>query len=238
MATKRAPKRTRAIGYVRVSSDRQRDDGYGLELQEQAIRRYCRQERLELVMVLKDEAVSGSLSDRPGLGSALAQLEEGAGDALVVYRLDRLARDLVLQETVIERLAKRGKRVLSVTETDIDGDDPTRVLVRQVLGAISQYEKAVISARLLSGRIAKAARGGYAFGAPPFGWAASDKQLVPVPGELEAIRMAKRLKRRGKSLREIARALGEAGHRPKRADQWSAEMVSRLLKRRVPRRVK
>src|SRR4051812_28580331 len=99
----------RAFGYVRVSTSDQAD-GYGLEAQEAAIKTYCRAEGLRLVEILRDEGVSGSngLDTREGLGVALARLEAGDGDLLVVSRLDRLARDLLVQETVLSRLQLRG----------------------------------------------------------------------------------------------------------------------------------
>lgn len=63
-------------------------------------------------------------ADRPGLAAALAAVEDSA-EALVVYRLDRLARHLVVQETILEQLGRKGRRVFSVSEADIDDTDPT-----------------------------------------------------------------------------------------------------------------
>jgi DNA invertase Pin-like site-specific DNA recombinase len=127
----------RAIGYVRVSTAEQLD-GQGLEVQRQAIRAHARTHGIRLVETIEDAGLSGAKGEevRLGLGETLARLEAGQAEALVVYRLDRLARDLVLQETIIERLAKGRVEVVSVTEPDIAAGDATRVLVRQVLGAI------------------------------------------------------------------------------------------------------
>src|SRR5438309_11179607 len=88
--------KVRAIGYRRVSTDEQ-VQGNGLEVQEQAIRWYCTDNDLNLIEVTSDEGISGSngLDARVGLASALARLEAGEADCLVVYRLDRLARDFV-----------------------------------------------------------------------------------------------------------------------------------------------
>ncbi|HTD58768.1 MAG TPA: recombinase family protein, partial [Solirubrobacteraceae bacterium] len=71
--------------------------------------------------------------------SAFVRLEAGEADCLVVYRLDRLARDFVLQEMLVERLRRRGTPIRSVTEDlDTDTTDATKVLIRQILGSISQ----------------------------------------------------------------------------------------------------
>ncbi|HXF72501.1 MAG TPA: recombinase family protein [Actinomycetota bacterium] len=220
----------RAIGYARVSTAEQ-VQGFGLEVQERAIREWARSNRIRLLGVERDEGAPGSngLDQRPGLARALARLEAGQAECLVVYRLDRLARDLVLQETTVRRLERRGRRVVSVTEPSVDGDDPTRILVRQVLGALAQYERAVIQARMAAGREAKRARGGYVGGRPPYGFLARRGALEPVPEEQAAIALARELRRRGASYREIARRLSEAGYAPKGGGVWWPAQVGRLL---------
>ncbi|HVC26070.1 MAG TPA: recombinase family protein, partial [Acidimicrobiales bacterium] len=133
----------KVLGYTRVSTAEQ-VDGFGLDVQRGAIERYCKDHGLRLVRVFSDEGQSGSngLDTRVELAEALALVERGEVAGLVVYRLDRLARDLLLQETLMARMRQAGAEVLSVSEPDIDSDDATRVLVRQVLGSISQYERA------------------------------------------------------------------------------------------------
>ncbi len=152
--------RQRVVGYIRVSTAEQ-VDGFGLEVQEQAVRAYCRSNGLRLVAMFSDEGLSGSngLDTRRGLCEALAHVETGQASAVVVYRLDRLAHDLILQEVTIQRLQAIGAAVLSVSEPDTDSDDPTKVLLRQMLGAFGQYERCVIRGRMASGKAAKA-RGG------------------------------------------------------------------------------
>jgi DNA invertase Pin-like site-specific DNA recombinase len=170
----------KVIGYTRVSAAEQ-VEGFGLTVQRKAITDHCKENGLRLIEVFSDEGGSGSngLDARRGLSEVLAVVESDMVSGLVVYRLDRLARDLVLQETLMARMRKAGVEVLSVTEPDIDSDDATRVLVRQVLGAIAQYERALIRSRMAAGRAAKMAIGGYAGGRPPFGWRAEGKELVP-----------------------------------------------------------
>jgi DNA invertase Pin-like site-specific DNA recombinase len=222
------------VGYVRVSSATQAEEGLGLEVQEQAIRDWCDREGHELLAVHRDEGISGTkeVLDRPGLGAALAAVEDVA-EALVVYRLDRLARDLILQETIISRLERAGKRTLSTAE-DVDGNDPTRVLIRQVLGAISQYERGVITARMAAGRWAKHNKGGFAFGAPRFGQRAVDRELTPDETEQLTIARMVGLRNEGKSLRAIVETLNSERHLPKRGGRWHVETVRRVLARIDP----
>jgi DNA invertase Pin-like site-specific DNA recombinase len=220
----------KAIGYLRVSTTEQ-VEGFGLAVQEEAVRDYCRQHDLRLVSIESDEGISGAngLDSRQGLARALAALEGGDADVLVVKRLDRLARDLLVQETVLERLTQHGKEVLSVDEADITSDDPTRVLVRQVLGAIAQYEKGVIRGRMLAGKAAKRRAGGYTGGAPRFGERAEGRELVADTVESETIARAKALRADGSSLREIANVLEAEGRATKRGKRWHPATIARLL---------
>jgi DNA invertase Pin-like site-specific DNA recombinase len=222
----------RVLGYTRVSTQEQ-VTGFGLEVQAKAIKDYAKANGLRLVRTLSDEGQSGSngLDARVGLAEALAIVERGEVAGIIVYRMDRLARDLLLQETLMARMRAAGAEVISVSEPDMDSDDPTRVLVRQVLGSISQYERALIRGRMMAGKAAKVSKGGYGGGRPPFGWRAEGKELVPEPREQEAIALVRQLADEGLSSRQIAARLEEAGHRPKVGEHWSSVQVLRILRR-------
>jgi DNA invertase Pin-like site-specific DNA recombinase len=224
--------KAKAIGYTRVSTQEQ-VHGFGLDVQRQAVRDYCKAHSLTLVAIHSDEGLSGSngLDTRQGLATALAAIERHEASVLVVYRLDRLARDLVLQETTITRLRAAGASVLSVTEPDIDSDDGTRVLVRQILGAVGQYERALIRGRMMAGKAQKVAHGGYGGGRPAFGYRAQDGELVPDVVEQQAVTLAKQLHAEGLSLRAIGACLAAAGHWPKAGERWAPTQVNRLVHR-------
>ena len=82
----------------------------------------------------------------------LEALAENGTGLVLIERLDRLARDLMVQETIIGDLRKRSFDLISVCEPDLLQADPTRVLMRQIFGAIAQYEKAMIVAKLRGAR--------------------------------------------------------------------------------------
>jgi DNA invertase Pin-like site-specific DNA recombinase len=225
--------------YLRVSTDRQAENGLGLAQQEKSIRAYLTQRRVRSVRFFEDRGVSGAVEDRPGLAELLAELHPG--DVVVVARLDRLARDLLTQEFLLRDIRRRGADVISCSETEADylqddPHDPTRKLVRQVLGAISEFERAVIKLRLQRGRALKAERGGFAYGSPPFGFRAAGGNLVPLDREQEAVAMALELRRQGRSLRQIGTALTETGFPPKRGGPWYPPTVARMLRRAESRR--
>ena len=222
----------RVIGYTRVSTAEQ-VDGFGLDVQEAAIRAYCKAENLRLVAMVSDEGQSGSngLDDRLGLAEGLARIERGEATALVVYRLDRLARDLLLQETVHARLEAGGAAVLSVSEPSVDGDDATRVLVRQLLGGIAQYERAVIRGRMMAGKAAKVASGGYGGGRPAYGLRAAGGALIANEDESVVVDTVTSMRRSGESYRAIASALSEAGITTRARGLWNPNQVRRIAQR-------
>ena len=155
---------------------------------------------------------------------------------MVVPRLDRLARDLLIQEVLLRDVRKRGADLVSCSPSESeylrdDPEDPTRKLIRQVLGAVSEFERALISLRLRRGRAHKASLGGYAYGSPAFGWRAQDGTLVPVPQEQAALDLMRRLRGQAQSLREICSALTMAGHAPKRSSRWHPQTVATILGR-------
>jgi DNA invertase Pin-like site-specific DNA recombinase len=228
----------RVVGYIRVSTDRQ-VDGYGLDVQEKALRTWARDNGHRLVRIYREEGVSGKLEDRPALADALRAVKDRQGDGLVVPKLDRLARDLVVQEQLIAEVWRMGAAVFSAVASEADylvddPADPSRKLIRQVLGAVSEYERAMIALRLRTGRAHKAAAGGYAYGSPAFGQRAADKTLVADDREQAALARMAELHAGGAALRTIAATLEAEGHRPKRGDRWHPTTIGRCLARLRP----
>lgn len=235
----------RFVVYLRVSTDSQADDGHGLKVQEELCRSWLRAHRHRLVEVCSDAGRSGSLDvgDRPGLARALALVGADKADGLVVHRLDRLARDVILQEQLLAELHRRGKALHSCSPAEDANlehtpDDPTRALVRRILGSIAQYEREVIRLRLMAGRARKALEGGYAGGGPPFGWAAVGRELVKVPSEQLAIRAMRRMRADGASYRQIGARLEEMGIVPPRgkSPKWRPDTIRGILIREEMRR--
>src|SRR5947208_2074283 len=91
------------VAYLRCSTDRQAEEGLGLDVQREAIDRWAKSTGHRIVHSFTDEGVSGSngIDQRRALGDALEVVREGKAAGLVVYRLDRLARDLIIQETLL-----------------------------------------------------------------------------------------------------------------------------------------
>lgn len=134
----------RLIGYARVSTDDQLNDAQVDELKAAG----CR--------VIQQEHGSGASRSRPVLAKLMADI--GAGDVLVVVRLDRLARSVSHLLEVIERLEEKGAHFRSLRDP-IDTSTPQGMFSLQVLGAVAQLERALIAERTKAGMRAAKARG-------------------------------------------------------------------------------
>lgn len=216
--------------YLRTSTDAQDE---GLETQRAEIKRWAKAEGHRVAGWFSDEGISGSngLESRLGLADALA-----AKLPIVVYKLDRLARDLVVQETILAQAKRDGVRVFSTLQTEDayledDPKDPTRKLIRQVLGAVADYERAMIRLRMGAGAARKKANGGYPGGGIPYGFRSEGKELVPDRTERKALNLMKRLHTEGRSLREIAAALDAQNLAPRRGKTWHPHSIGRILER-------
>lgn len=222
------------VGYLRVSTEAQLD-GYGLEVQREAIERWAKANKHRVVKWCSDEGVSGTLdvTDRAGFGCVIDNLRDGTAQGFAVARLDRLARELFVQEAALGLVWKLGSKAFTVDGGEVlpdDPDDPARTLVRKVLGLVSEYERTMITKRLRDGRRAKKARGGYHSGAPPYGWRTENAQLVRDDREQEGIALMHRLRKQGTSLRDIALDLEDSGFVTKRGESsWSPSAISRAL---------
>ena len=222
----------KVVGYCRVSTNNQKEEGT-IELQEKSIKKYAEKNNCELVKIFKDDGVSGGseLENRPGLAELFSYVEKNKEvEGVLIFKLDRLARDLYIQEHLIKKLEGLNKKLISIKEPNLDSKDPMRKAFRQFMGIVSELEKAFITMRLSGGRINKAQKGGYAGGATALGYETKDKKLIIHEKQAETIRMIfkmKRYKRMG--LREIARELNEKGVPTTRGGKWYAGTIKYIL---------
>src|SRR4051794_22694194 len=89
----RAP-RMRVVGYVRVSTDQQAQEGVSLDAQRSRLKAYCVSQDLQLVDIITDDGFSAKSLERPGLRAALGMLTAGKAEGIVVAKLDRITRSV------------------------------------------------------------------------------------------------------------------------------------------------
>jgi DNA invertase Pin-like site-specific DNA recombinase len=213
----------KVYSYIRVSGRGQlRGDGF--TRQSSAIERYCAANGHQLVQTFREKAVSGAtdMADRPAWREMVGDILANGVKVIVIERLDRLARDLMVQEHIIADCQKRGITLLSTAEPDLCSSDPTRILMRQILGAVAAYDKAMIVLKLRGARERKRATTGRCEGAKPYG---------ELPGERAVLEHMQALRASGATLTAIAADLNGTGVKPRRGARWFPKSVSRILER-------
>jgi site-specific DNA recombinase len=220
---------TVAAGYVRVSTEEQAREGYGLAAQRQAVRSYCAAQGWELVEVYADAGRSGkSVRGREELARLLADAGAGRFQRVVFWKLDRLARNLRDLLDICDRLEALEIGIVSIQEA-IDTGTPAGRMVRSFLGAVAEFEREVITERIKAG-IAEKARQGELVGPLPLGYT-RDKSGAITPDRVVAplIRDAfARYATGGYSLREMAHWANELGLR-----SLEGNCIDRLSMRKI-----
>lgn len=222
----------KALSYLRVSGRGQINKG-GFPRQRETIRKYAKVNGLEIVCEYRDEGVSGTkeLDQRQGLAALLDHIESNGVQVVLVERADRLARDLMVSEVILGQFRELGVSVIAA-DSGVDlttgDDDPTRTLIRQVLGAVSQFEKSVIVLKLRAARQRTKRKTGRCEGRKPYGY---------YPGEDKIIKRIKELYRKPHGEKRlgfgtIARKLNEEGIPTRTGAKWSDTQVKSILTRK------
>ena len=183
----------RLIGYVRVSTARQRE-GYSLEAQREAIERYCQAHGHELVGI--EEESESAIKARPVFQRVKAQVLDGEADGLIVAKLDRLGRSVRDLANIAEELSQHGKQLISVGDS-IDTSTSNGKLLFHILSAIAEYERELLIERTKAGR-ALAEKQGKICHRPR-------KEIDP--------KVLREMKQKGVSHRMMAKILGSPGRR-------------------------
>lgn len=220
----------KAFAYLRVSGAAQVEKD-GFERQLQAIRRYAKANGLQVVEVFREEGVSGTVEDRPALARLMVSLEQNdhGVKSVVVEKLDRLARDLMVQEAIIRDFQQSGFNLISALEgPDLCGDDPTRKLIRQVMGAVSEYDKAMLVAKLKAARDRARAKGKKVEGRKGYMDSEEGRAIV------RRIRALRRRPKYGprRTWREIAELLNAEGVPTLDGKEWTLYRVQQTVARK------
>jgi DNA invertase Pin-like site-specific DNA recombinase len=224
----RGKKMDAAVAYYRTSSATN-VDGDSLDRQKQTIDGFAKSQGFEVVNEFYDAAVSGAdpIDQRPGFAKLLDYIAGNGAKIILVENASRFARDLAIQLTGHELLKKLGYELIPVDAPDHFIDEtPTAVMVRQILGAVSQFEKAQVVQKLKAARDRKRALTGKCEGRKSY----QELDMVLVR---EAKRLARKNPKSGKkrSLRKIGQILYEMdkGWHTSSGKPFGAQQVQNLL---------
>jgi DNA invertase Pin-like site-specific DNA recombinase len=222
-----------AIGYMRTSSAANVGEGKDSEVrQRKAIQSYANRAGYKIVDWQSDPAVSGAdpIDVRPGFAAVLEKIAGNGVSTIIVETANRFARDLMVQEAGYERLRSAGITLIAADKPDSFVDDsPTAVLVRQILGAVAQFDKAMTVAKLRGARERKRRATGRKV--------EGRKLYAERKGGAELIALALEIKNSGPhvSLWQVSRELEKRGHLTKSGRPYSASAVKSMLEQATER---
>jgi DNA invertase Pin-like site-specific DNA recombinase len=217
------------VGYLRVSTEGQAEEGASLDAQRARLVAFAAATDLDLVAIEVDAGLSAKNLTRPGLQCALARLDAGEADGVLVAKLDRLTRSVRDLGDLVERYFAARFALVSVGDS-IDTRSAGGRLVLNVLVSVAQWEREAVSERTREA-MAHLKKQGRRFGGPALGEPCGG--IAPDAGELVAVRRIFELRTEGRTLRAIADTLTAEGHPTKRGGRWCAEIVRRVLTRRA-----
>lgn len=220
----------RVYAYHRVSTKDQLDKN-GLARQQDTVMEFILDHGWTRVKQYSEQQSGGvEFSERLTLVEMLDSAKQDDVQGIVVERMDRIARDLVAQEVFLSRAAQAGIRVFAADtgEDMTNSSDPSRVLMRQLFGALAQWEKAVIVKKLQDGRRRTAELTGRPCGGPVAYGFTPDQQLRRE--QRNVIASIKSWRAQGVTYGDIVRKLRSAGITPPNGEFWHRSTVYKLSK--------
>jgi len=221
-------KRVEAIGYMRTSSAANVGEGKDSEArQRKAIEAYAKSAGMVIADWFYDAAVSGAdpVEARPGFTAALTRIAGNGVRTIIVETANRFARDLMVQEVGFAMLRDLGITLIAAdSPASFLDDGPTSKLIRQILGAVAEFDKAMTVAKLKGARERARRQRGKCEGR---------KSYAEREGGQGLVALARRLHHdpsgRPQSLRKVAAALAEQGYVTPSGKRYSASAVASML---------
>ena len=207
------------IGYLRVSTDRQAELGYGLDIQEEAIIDFAEKNKMSNLLLFIDDGYTGTNMDRPALQHIINLIKKyNCGksairiNTMIIHRVDRLGRTLLgtlqfIQDYIVAKKDSKDSTInqnkedinfFSVQEKycRIDEDDPQSKFLLMLFATLAEFDRNLIVQKMKKGRLQRISSGKWMGGGlPPFGYKYDKEQgkLVIVPEEAEKVREVFRL---------------------------------------------
>lgn len=220
-----------AYSYLRVSGKSQ-VDGDGFPRQREVIADYANRNGIVIADEFRDEGVSGTteLQDREALGDLFIAVASNGIKTVLVERSDRLARDLLIGEVILNQFRDAGVTLIEAATGNVltaDNADPTKILIRQILGAVAQFDKSMIVSKLKTARERMRKKEGRCEGIKPYGTLDGEQIVL---SRMKSLRRARKgFKRR--SYREIATVLTSEGFVTRSGKPWNGTTIRNILAR-------
>lgn len=221
------------VAYIRVSTQQQGDDDrFGIEAQKKAIEEYAKANNFEIAQFFIDK-ISGVKEERPEWNKIILadDINNPPFKAVLVYKQDRVARDIKLFFYYLYKLQIKGIELISVYD-NVDDKDPLANVMRSLMVFCAEQERKNITLRTSNGRKIKALKGGYSGGRPPLGYKVIDKSLVVDEKEKETVKLIFEMFDDNCSLNSIANDLNKWKIPNRKNTSWCASQIYYIVKNR------
>ncbi|MBI4962482.1 MAG: recombinase family protein [Desulfomonile tiedjei] len=227
----------KAVGYIRVSTDEQVRDGVSLDMQAHKIRQYAELHDMDLVDIIADEGISGkSIDIRPGVQKVLQMVRTKSVGAVIIFKLDRLARNTREALDMAELMKRKQVGLHSITEK-LDTESAIGEFFFTLMASLAQMERKLIGERTKAALQRKREKGEKTGGRTPYGYRKIEKGLnsngqtiyglEPEPKEQKVIDRMRQLRRGDHTIHSIINILETEGVSA-REGRWSTALVHSL----------
>lgn len=225
-------KKLRVVGYIRVSTQEQAEEGYSPKAQEDLIINECQKYDYELVGFYRDLGISGkSIEARTGLKQMLEHSKKDIFDLVLVWKTSRMARNVHDLLEIVETLQYNDVKFKSISES-YDTSTPEGKMMLTVLGTVAEFERNTIVENLKIGMNSRA-RQGYKNGGKVYGYRSEGtgkgSQLIIESNEAEVVKMIFDMYVQGKGYKAIANYLNKLGYKTVKGNLFSINGVKEIL---------
>jgi len=211
------------IGYVRVSTELQAEQGVSLEAQTAKIKAMATVQSVELAEIITDGGESAKSLNRPGMQRLLDLIREGEVETVIITKLDRLTRSVKDLAELLECFERNNVSLVSVAES-LDTKTAAGRLVLNIMMSVSQWEREAIGERTTDA-MQHLKRSKSVYSPVPFGYLRINDRLVESPEEIKVVDQIRKLRSEGVSFARIADTLNESKIPTKNNGKWHAASV-------------
>ena len=220
----------KAIGYIRVSTEEQAKHGISLDMQRAKIAAYASLEDLDLIDTIADEGISGcSIKGRPGIQKVLEMVKSKQTKAVIVYKLDRLARNTIEALQVSRLLDRNGVALHSITEK-LDTKSAMGRFFFTIMASIAEMERGIIGERIQGAMARKRQLGEACNNNPQYGFRIVDFMVVPDQSEQNTIRRIHEHKDQGRTIWETVEILTRESRLNRKGKPFGKTQVHNILR--------
>lgn len=217
-------KMKKVIGYVRVSSLMQNEDGKSIDMQIDYIKKYCKGNNYELVDIFEDRGISGMKSNRDGLNNLISAIEKKECECVVVYSLSRLGRKLKNIVDWIDLLNKKDIEFISIKE-NFNVNEIYGKLMLNIMGSLNEFEVNIISERIKDVKRNLKSKNEVYCGDILYGMYRRGNKLIKNNNEIKVLRLIKKYRNEGISYFKISDKLNSNGIKSKNKGKWYGSSV-------------